>query len=88
MKKFSSIKVRITVWYTGLMIVMISLVLVLTGMFSYSFTIDNIEKDLKLQVTQIAEKVKVRTPSNVYFSVANNEEFKNVSIYNIHTYHS
>lgn len=81
MNRFASIKTRITVWYTALMFVLISVVLLLVGTLSYRISIDNIENDVKLQVTQIAEKVGFRIRKDTYFSVENSEEFKNVSIY-------
>ena len=81
MKRFTSIKTRITIWYTLLMFILVSVVLVLVGTLSYQLSIDNIENDVKIQVRQIAEKVRFKVPGDTYFSVENDEEFKNVSIY-------
>lgn len=81
MKKITSIKARIIIWYTALMLIMISIVLTLVGTISYSLSTDNMENELKLRVTQIAEKVKMRITDDAYFSVENNEEFRNVTIY-------
>ena len=81
MKKNTSIKARITIWYMALMFVMISVVLASVGMLSYRLSTANMENELKLQVTQIAEKVRMRITDDAFFSVENNEEFKNVTIY-------
>lgn len=80
MKKFTSIKTRITMWYTGLMLVLIAIVLTLVGALSYQLSIDNVEKNVTLRVTQISEKMSKRQ-RDVFRSVENREEFKNVSIY-------
>lgn len=81
MKRFTSIKTRITIWYTTLMFILIAVVLGLVSTLSYRISIDNIENDVRLQVTHIADKVRVRIPNETYFSIENREEFKNVSIY-------
>ena len=52
MKRFTSIKTRITIWYTLLMFILVSVVLVLVGTLSYQLSIDNIENDVKIQVRQ------------------------------------
>ena len=53
MKKSTSIKTRITIWYTSLMFVLIVIVLSLVGGLSYQLSIDSVEKDVILQVTQV-----------------------------------
>ena len=80
MKKITSIKTRITIWYTTLMFVLIVVVLSLVGGFSYQLSIDSVEKDVVLQVTQVTEKLSKRQP-DVFEIVESKEEFKNVSIY-------
>ena len=80
MKKITSIKTRITIWYTTLMFVLIVVVLSLVGGLSYQLSIDSIEKNVVLQVTQVTEKLSRRQPG-VFEIVGNKEEFKNVSIY-------
>lgn len=80
MKKITSIKTRITIWYTSLMLVLIFVVLSLVGGLSYQLSIDSIEKNVILQVTQVTEKLSKRQPG-VFEIVENKEEFKNVSIY-------
>lgn len=80
MKKPSSIKTRITIWYTSLMLVLIAVVLAMVGTLSYRLATDNIEKDIKLQVTQISEKIS-KHQIDVFRTVDNNREFKNVSLY-------
>lgn len=80
MKKLTSIKTRITIWYTSLMLVLIAVVLALVGTLSYRLSIDNIEKDIKLQVTQVSEKITTRQ-HDVFQSVDRDKELKNVSIY-------
>ena len=77
MKKPTPIKTRITIWYTSLMFV---LVLSLVGGLSYQLSIDSVEKDVILQVTQVTEKLSKRQP-DVFGIVESKEEFKNVSIY-------
>ena len=56
MKKITSIKTRITIWYTTLMFVLIVVVLSLVGGLSYQLSIDSIEKNVVLQVTQVTER--------------------------------
>ena len=80
MKKITSIKTRITIWYTTLMFVLIVVVLSLVGGLSYQLSIDSVEKDVVLQVTQVTEKLSKRQP-DVFEIVESKEEFKNVSIY-------
>ena len=80
MKKITSIKTRITIWYTSLMFVLIFVVLSLVGGLSYQLSIDSVEKDVILQVTQVTEKLSKRQPG-VFDLVSNKEEFKNVTIY-------
>ncbi len=82
MKKITSIKTRITIWYTSLMLVLIFVVLSLVGGLSYQLSIDSVEKDVILQVTQVKENLSKRQPG-VFEVVENKEEFKNVSIYGI-----
>jgi len=82
MKKITSIKTRITIWYTSLMFVLIFVVLSLVGGLSYQLSIDSIEKDVVLQVTQVQEKLSKRQPG-VFEIVESKEEFKNVSIYEL-----
>ena len=80
MKKITSIKTRITIWYTTLMFVLIFVVLSLVGVLSYQLSTDSVEKDVILQVTQVKENLSKRQPG-VFEVVENKEEFKNVSIY-------
>ncbi len=82
MKKPTSIKTRITIWYTTRMFVLVLVVLSLVGGLSYQLSIDSVEKDVILQVTQVTEKLSKRQPG-VFEIVENKEEFKNVSIYEI-----
>lgn len=80
MKRITSIKTRITIWYTTLMFVLILVVLSLVGGLSYQLSIDSVEKDVILQVTQVTEKLSKRQ-LDVFELVDSKEEFKNVSIY-------
>lgn len=80
MKKITSIKTRITIWYTTLMFVLIVVVLSLVGGLSYQLSIDSIEKNVVLQVTQVTERLSKRQP-DVFEIFDSKEEFKNVSIY-------
>ncbi len=80
MKKFTSIKTRITIWYTTLMFVLIVVVLTLVGGLSYQLSKDSIEKNVVLGVTQVLEKL-TKHQHDVFELVENKEEFKNVSIY-------
>ena len=82
MKRITSIKTRITTWYTTLMFVLVLVVLSLVGGLSYQLSIDSVEKDVILQVTQVKENLSKRQPG-VFEIVDNKEEFKNVSIYEI-----
>lgn len=81
MKKCSSIKIRITLWYTSLMLVLISVVLGLIGILSYQLLIDNIENNLKANVSQVSEKIERRNSADIFYAVESNKDFKNVSIY-------
>lgn len=81
MKSFTSIKTRITIWYTALMFVIILVVLSLVGTLSYQLSIDNIEADIKLGVSQVAEKIRTRPSKDIFYDFESKEEFKNVSIY-------
>lgn len=81
MKKPTSIKTRITIWYTTLMFVLIAIVLLSVGMLSYQLFMDNLEKDVKFQVSQIAEKIGPKPAPNIFYTVESDKEFKNVSIY-------
>lgn len=81
MKKISSIKTRITIWYTTLMFVLIAIVLSLVGSLSYHLSIENIEKDLKSQVYQISEKIRARLSDDIFTAVESYKEFKSVTIY-------
>ena len=80
MKSIRSIKTRITIWYTTLMFVLIFVVLSLVGGLSYQLSIDSVEKNVVLQVTQVMEKLSKRQ-TDVFDLVDNNEEFKAVSIH-------
>ena len=80
MKNPTSIKNRITIWYTTLMFVLVLVVLSLVGGLSYQLSIDSVEKDVILQVTQVRESLSKRQPG-VFEIVESKEEFKNVSIY-------
>ena len=82
MKKITSIKTRITIWYTTLMFVLIFVVLSLVGGISYQLSIDSIEKDVILQVTQVKENLSKRQ-RDIFNNIESNEEFKNVSIYEV-----
>ena len=81
MKKFTSIKTRITIWYTTLMFILVSVVLAIVGSLSYQLSIDGIENDIKAQVSQVSQRVRDRASKNIFYSVESNKEFKNVSIY-------
>ena len=80
MKKITSIKTRITIWYTTLMFVLILVVLSLVGGLSYQLSTDSVERDVILQVTQVTEKLS-KMQRDVFDLVDSKEEFKNVSIY-------
>ncbi len=82
MKKTTSIKTRITIWYTSLMFVLISIVLALVGTLSYQLSIDNLEKDVVLQVSQVSERFLFRH-GKVFQAVDSDKNFKNVSIHNL-----
>ncbi len=80
MKKITSIKARITIWYTTLMFILIAFVLILVGTVSYKQAIDNVEKDVVLRVSIISEKTG-KGPMGMFHTVNSNRDFKNVSIY-------
>lgn len=80
MKRFTSIKTRITIWYTTIMVITIAVIIALVSTLSYRLSLDNIEKDVILQVTQVADKL-IKRNSDIFATVENNKEFKNVSIY-------
>lgn len=80
MKRIASIKTGITIWYTSLMFVLLAFVLCSVGILSYQLSIDNVEKDVTLQVTQVSEKISKRQ-LDVFHMVDNEKDFKNVSIY-------
>ena len=52
MKKITSIKTRITIWYTSLMFVLVMVVLSLVGGLSYQLSIDSVEKDVILSMAK------------------------------------
>ncbi len=81
MKRLASIKTRITIWYTTLMLLIVAVVLVVVGTLSYRLAIDNIENDIKLKVSQISNKVGARKSVDIFHQVDSDVEFKNVSIY-------
>ena len=81
MKKITSIKTRITIWYTSLMFVLIVVVLALVGGLSYQLSTESLERNVILGVTQVTEKLK-RHQRDVFELVESKEEFKSVSIYN------
>ena len=62
------------------MFVLIVVVLSLVGGLSYQLSIDSIEKNVVLQVTQVTERLSKRQP-DVFEIFDSKEEFKNVSIY-------
>lgn len=80
MKNFTSVKTRITIWYTGIMLILITAVLASVGTLSYRMSIDNTEKNVTARVSQIANKLN-SMDKDVFGTVDNNEEFKNVSVY-------
>lgn len=82
MKKITSIKTRITIWYTTLMLVLIAFVLIIVGTVSYRQAIDNVEKDVMLRVSRISEKPG-RGPMGMLHDVNTNRDFKNVSIHSL-----
>lgn len=84
MKKFASIKTRITIWYTLLMLVLVSVVLVVVGTLSYQLATDNIERDIKSQVTQVADRVGFRRRGDLFHPLEKEHKFRNVSIYDVY----
>ena len=81
MKKVTSIKTRITIWYTALMLVLISILLVIIGTFSYRLSMERIETNLQKQVNEIAQRVGGRHSEEIFYSIESKKEFRNVSIY-------
>lgn len=81
MKKPTSIKTRLTIWYTALMFVLITVVLGVVSTLSYQLSMDNLENDIMLQVSQISDKVGARHSMDIFYTVESDKEFKNVSIY-------
>lgn len=79
MKRCASIKTRITIWYTAIMFVIIVAVITAVGILSYQMSIDVIEKEVILRVTQVSEKIS-KHQYDVMQSV-DDGEYKNVSIY-------
>lgn len=63
------------------MFVLIAIVLSSVGTLSYQLSIDNLEKNVVLQVSQVSERFLHRH-GNVFRTVDNDKDFKNVSIYN------
>ena len=82
MKRITSIKTRITIWYTSLMFILIVIVLALVGGLSYQLSKDSVEKNVILGVTQVKEKLS-RHQRDVFELVESKEEFRNVSIYDL-----
>ncbi|MGN1120969.1 MAG: hypothetical protein ACI4RV_01300, partial [Eubacteriales bacterium] len=82
MKKLTSIKTRITIWYTSFMFLIILVVLSLVGGLSFQLAVDGVEKDVVLQVTQVAEKIGKRD-RDIFQTLDSDKDFKNVSIYDI-----
>ncbi len=80
MKKITSIKTRITIWYTSLMFILIVIVLSLVGTLSYQLSIDSIEKNVVLTATRVSERIGKRD-RDIFHDVDSNKDFKNVSIY-------
>lgn len=81
MKKITSIKTRITIWYTSIMFILIVVVLALVGSLSYQLSKDSIEKNVVLEVTQVMEKFS-KHQRDVFELVESKEKFTSVSIYN------
>lgn len=79
MKGITSIKTRITIWYTALMFLIVVAVTFAVGLLSYQMSIDVIEKEVVLRVTQVSEKIS-KHQFDVMQSV-DDGEYKNVSIY-------
>lgn len=86
MKKFTSIKIRITIWYTSLMFILIAASLSLIGTLSYQLSTDNIEKNVIIQVTQVNDNIRKRQ-RDIFESVDSDKDFKNVSIYDANGKH-
>ena len=81
MKKVTSIKTRITIWYTALMLVLISILLVIIGTFSYRLSMESVETNLQKQVNEIAQRVGGRHSEEIFYNIESEKEFRNVSIY-------
>lgn len=80
MKKITSIKTRITICYTSLMIILIAFVLVLVGTISYRQAIDNVEKDVMLRVSRVTD-IGFKRPAEGTPPADGSKDFKNVSIH-------
>ncbi len=80
MKRLSSIKSRITMWYTAVMLMLLLIFISAIIVLSYQISMDSIENDLKLQVVQISDMVKARITESVSETVQS-KEYKNVAIY-------
>lgn len=81
MKRFTSIKTRITIWYTSLMFVLIAVVLTIVGMLSYQMSMDTIKHDIKREVSMVSEQFQTTWPRDVIHSVAQTDKFKHISIH-------
>ncbi len=83
MKKITSIKTRITIWYTALMLVLISILLIIIGTFSYRLSMESIETNLQKQVNEISQRIMGRHTDEIFYNVESKKEFRNVSICDI-----
>lgn len=81
MKKGSSIKLRITMWYAMVMVVSFVAILIVVGTLSYQLSMDSIESDLMLQTNSVADQIRTRITKSLYASLESKEHFQNVSIY-------
>lgn len=81
MKIFTSVKARIIFWYTALMLLIICAVLFSVGTLSYRLSMDTLEATVKANAVQISEKIRSRNSKSAFFTLENDEEFKNVTIY-------
>lgn len=81
MKRHTSIKTRITIWYTALMFVLISVVFGAVSLLSYQLSMDNLEKDIKFRVSQVSNRVGVRQSKDMFYTVDSKRDFRNVSVY-------
>lgn len=80
MKKITSIKTRITIWYTAIMMILMVVILSLVGTLSYELSKDNLEKDLVARVSRVSERMSIPR-HGAFQDVENDREFKNVSIH-------